>query len=96
MDKTQEFRKRLEGLSRDDLLEIINAQDPEYSKQVNRIEWVFKNKLNHINWADGTPVEGREFTNRELALLIDEPFEVDNNLLDMRNICWSTKTNTSI
>ena len=87
MDKTQEFRKRLEGLSRDDLLEIINAQDPEYSKQVNRIEWVFKNKLSHINWTDGTPVEGREFTNRELALLIDEPFEVDNNLLDMRNIC---------
>jgi hypothetical protein len=86
MDKTKEFRKRLEDLSRDDLLEIINAQDPEYSKQVNRIEWVFKNKLNHINWADGTPVEGREFTNRELALLIDEPFEVDNSLLDMRNI----------
>ena len=94
MDKTKEFRKKLEGLSRDDLLEIINAQDPEYSKQVNRIEWVFKNKLNHINWADGTPVEGREFTNRELALLIDEPFEVDNNLLDMRNISWSTKANT--
>ena len=37
MDKTKEFRKRLEDLSRDDLLEIINAQDPEYSKQVNRI-----------------------------------------------------------
>jgi hypothetical protein len=28
--------------------------------------------------------------------LIDEPFEVDNNLLDMRNISWSTKTNTYI
>jgi hypothetical protein len=26
--------------------------------------------------------------------LIDEPFEVDNNLLDMRNISWSTKANT--
>ena len=52
MDKTKEFRKKLETLSRDDLLEIIKAQDPEYIKQVNRIEWVFKNKLNHINWVD--------------------------------------------
>ena len=94
MDKTLEFRKQLEQLSREDLLEIINAQEPEYIKQVNRIEWVFKNKLKHLNWADGTPVEERQFTNRELALLVDEPFEVDNNLLNMRNICRSTKTNT--
>lgn len=86
MDKTLEFRKQLEELSREDLLEIINAQEPEYIKQVNRIEWVFKNKLKHLNWIDGTPVEERQFTNRELALLIDEPFEVDNNLLNMRNI----------
>lgn len=94
MDKTLEFRKQLEQLSREDLLEIINAQEPEYIKQVNRIEWVFKNKLEHLNWADGTPVQERQFTNRELALLIDEPFEVDNNLLNMRNISRSTKTNT--
>jgi hypothetical protein len=94
MDKTLEFRKQLEQLSREDLLEIINAQEPEYIKQVNRIEWVFKNKLEHLNWPDGTPVQERQFTNRELALLIDEPFEVDNNLLNMRNFCRSTKTNT--
>jgi len=83
MDKTLAFRKQLEKLSREDLLEIINAQDPEYVKQINRIEWVFKNKLKHLNWSDGTPVLERPFTNRELALLVDEPFEVDNSLLNM-------------
>ena len=36
--KTQEFRKALENLSREDLLEIIKAQDPELIKQINRIE----------------------------------------------------------
>ena len=96
MDKTKEFRKKLETLSRDDLLEIIKAQDPEYIKQVNRIEWVFKNKLNHINWVDGSPVKERQFTNKELALLIDEPIEIDNQLLDMRNISRSTKTDSFI
>ena len=30
--KTQEFRKALENLSREDLLEIIRAQDPELIK----------------------------------------------------------------
>lgn len=79
--KTQEFRNALEKLSREDLLEIIRIQDPELIKQVNRIEWVFKNKLSHLAWNDGTPVTEREMTNRELALLIDEPFEVDLNLL---------------
>jgi len=82
MDNTKEFRKQLEALSREDLLEIINAQDPEYTKQINRIEWVFKNKLKHLNWADGSPIVGRNFTNRELALLVDEPFEVNNDLLN--------------
>ena len=82
MDNTKEFRKQLEALSRQDLLEIINAQDPEYTKQINRIEWVFKNKLKHLNWADGSPIIGRNFTNRELALLVDEPFEVNNDLLN--------------
>lgn len=79
--KTQEFRKSLEQLSREDLLEIIQAQDPELIKQINRIEWVFENKLTHLNWSDGTPVLQRTLTNKELSLLIDEPFEVDNDLL---------------
>lgn len=94
MDKTKEFRKKIESLPREDILEIIKAQDPEYVKQVNRIEWVFENKLQHINWIDGTPVMERKFTNKELALLVDEPFEVDNDLLNLRNISRSAKTNT--
>jgi replicative DNA helicase len=81
-EKTIQFRKQLEALDREDLIEILRAQDPEIVKQVNRIEWVFENKLQHISWADGTPVEGRPLTNRELALLVDEPFEVDNELLN--------------
>lgn len=81
LNKTHEFRKALESLPREDLLEIIRSQDPELIKQINRIEWVFSNKLNHICWNDGTPVVNREVTNKELALLIDEPFEIDMDLL---------------
>jgi replicative DNA helicase len=80
-NKTQKFREALEGLSREDLFEIIKDQDPELIKQINRIEWVFENKLNHIAWSDGTPVTERKLTNRELALLVDEPFEMDLDLL---------------
>lgn len=82
LSKTLEFRKQLEALSREDLIEIIQSQNPEYVKQINRIEWVFKNKLSHLNWQDGSPVLERQMTNRELALLVDEPFEVDNTLLN--------------
>jgi len=81
-DKTKEFRKSLENLSREDLLEIIRAQDPELIKQINRIEWVFENKLSHLAWNDGSPIMNRMVTNRELALLVDEPFQVDKQLLD--------------
>ena len=80
-NKTQKFREALESLSREDILEIIKDQDPELIKQINRIEWVFENKLNHISWSDGTPVIERKLTNRELALLVDEPFEMDLDLL---------------
>jgi hypothetical protein len=79
--KTQQFREALESLSREDLFEIIKDQDPELIKQINRIEWVFENKLNHISWSDGTPVIERKLTNKELALLVDEPFEMDLDLL---------------
>jgi len=65
-DKTKNFRERLEALPREDLLEILKAQDPEIIKQVNRIEWVFANKLTHVNWSDGSPIESRPLTNREL------------------------------
>lgn len=82
-NKTKEFREKLENLSREDLLELIKDQDVELYKQVNRIEWVFENKLQHINWLDGTPVINRKLTNKELALIIDEPFELDKELLDL-------------
>lgn len=82
LTSAKEFRKSLEKLSREDLLEIIKAQDPELIKQINRIEWVFSNKLTHLNWNDGTPVTERPLSNFELALLIDEPFEVDKDLLE--------------
>lgn len=82
-NKTKEFRKRLQTLSREDLLELIKDQDIELFKQVNRIEWVFENKLQHINWADGTPVTERKLTNKELSFIIDEPFEIDKELLDL-------------
>jgi len=83
INKTKEFRKKIEKLSREDLLEIIKDQDIELSKQISRIEWVFENKLRHINWPDGTPIIERKLTNRELALLVDEPFEIDKELLDL-------------
>ena len=83
MNKTKNFREALEKLSREDLLEIIRSQDIELIKQINRIEWVFKNKLSHINWNSGEPVLERNLTNKELAYLIDEPFEVDKELLDL-------------
>ena len=80
-EKTKVFRKKIESLPREDILEIIRAQDPETIKQINRIEWVFKNKLNHLNWKDGSPVAERPLNNYELSLLVDEPFEVDKELL---------------
>lgn len=78
----KEFREKLEKLSRDDLLEVIRMQDPDLIKQINRIEWVFENKLKHLNWNDGSPVVSRTITNKELALLVDEPFEVDYELVE--------------
>lgn len=77
------FYDRLAELPREDLLEIIEAQNPQLLKHVQRIEWVFENKLTHLNWPDGTPIEGRPVTNYELALLIDPPFEIDNDLIQI-------------
>ena len=81
-NKTLKFRQSLEKLSREDLIEILREQDPETVKQVNRIEWVFKNKLQHLNWMDGEPIVERPLSNKELALLVDEPFEIDMQLLE--------------
>lgn len=86
-NKTVKFRQALEKLSREDLLEVIKMQDVDTVKEINRIEWVFKNKLQHLNWADGSPILERPLSNKELALLVDEPFELDYELLDLRNYC---------
>lgn len=84
-NKTIKFRQALEKLSREDLLEIIKMQDVDTIKEINRIEWVFKNKLQHLTWADGSSITERPLTNKELSLLVDEPFEIDNELLDLRS-----------
>jgi len=82
LEKTIQFRKIIEELPREDIIDILRAQDPETVKQINRIEWVFKNKLTHLNWKDGSPVLERQLSNYELSLLVDEPFEVDKGLLE--------------
>jgi len=83
VEKTKSFRKQIEALPREDIIDILRLQDPEIIKQINRIEWVFSNKLTHLNWKDGSPVTSRPLTNYELSLLVDEPFEVDKDLLDV-------------
>jgi hypothetical protein len=82
-EKTKVFREKLLELEREELLDIIRDQNPEYVKQINRIEYVFANKLKHLTWSDGTPIDGRQLSKEELALLIDEPFVFDQQLSDM-------------
>ena len=84
-NKTQKFRQALEKLSREDLLEIIKMQDVDTLKEINRIEWVFENKLQHLTLADGSTILDRPLSNKELSLLVDEPFDIDNELLDLRS-----------
>lgn len=89
--KIKEFHRRVARLPRNDIIDLIKQQDPSsgdplkpsLSEQVERIEHVFRHKLTHLTWPDGTPIEGRQFTNRELALLIDPPFQMDSDLADM-------------
>lgn len=83
MTKIAEFRDKLKELSREELLELIQTQDPELIKQIDRIEWVFRNKLRHLAWADGQPIRKRPLTNEELALLIDPPFIPDPDMRKM-------------
>lgn len=80
LDSVKDFRERLSTLSRQELLDIIKEQNPSYIKQINRIEYVFKNKLTHINWDNGQPVNGKNLTNEELITLIDPPFIFDKSL----------------
>jgi len=82
-DSTRDFREKLSQLGRTDLLEMIHEQDPRYTKQIQRIEWVFRNKLRHLAWMDGTPVTNRNLTNEELMSLIDPPFIFDKRLAEL-------------
>lgn len=79
----KEFRAKLEKQPRERLLEIIEDQNPEFIPQINRIEYVFSKKMNHLQWNDGTPVIDRPLTQQELALLIDPPFKPDPDLSKM-------------
>lgn len=77
LETTKMFREKLATLDRDQLLEIIRKQDPKYISQIKKIEYVFRTKMRHLTWPDGTQVAGRPFTNEELILLIDPPFIYD-------------------
>jgi len=81
-EKTKKFRAKLARLSRDDLLEIIEQQDPELRDDIEYVEKVFREKLTHLTWRDGSPITERPFTNEELALMIDEPFEFSQELAE--------------
>lgn len=83
LDRFQAFRERVSALPRDQLLDLLEEQDPDLRQQVRRIEFVFEKKLKHLTWTDGTPVNGRPLTNEELALLLDPPFEQDLELTRM-------------
>lgn len=81
--RTKKFREALAKKPREDLLRIIKMQDEDIYEQVIKIEEVFRNKLSHLKWSDGTPIEGRDFSNEELALIVDEPFKISQDLIDM-------------
>lgn len=78
-----DFKEKLAELPRHELLEMIRIQNPQFIKHINRIEYVFKEKLKHLTWEDGSPVEGRQITNQELISLIDPPFIFDRNMAKM-------------
>ena len=79
----RDFWKKVEALPREEILSLIHDQDPALVEQVERIEWVFANRLDHLTWPDGTPITERPLTNQELALLVDPPFMPDPDLRDM-------------
>lgn len=79
----KQFREEMEAKPREELLEIIKEQNPDLYKNVRRIEWVFRNKMTHLQWPDGDPIVERDLTQKELALLIDPPFKYSEELADM-------------
>lgn len=81
--RTQHFRDQIAALPREDILEIITMQNPDLIMQIERCEFVFEHNLRHLTWDDGSPIEGRKFTNEDLSLLVDEPFEYSTELAEM-------------
>ena len=82
-ERNVEFWKQMSLKSREELLELIGIQNPDLITQIERVEWVFRNKLRHLNWPNGEQITERPFTNEELALLIDPLFEPFEELLDL-------------
>ncbi len=79
--QVQEFRDKLAELPRERLIEIIREQNPQYVDEINRIEWVFRNKLTDLLNPDGTPITERDFTHEELIRVIDPPFIYSTELM---------------
>lgn len=80
---TVQFRRALAKKGRQELLEILEIQDPRLVENVKKIEEVFATKLGHLEWPDGTPITSRPVTKDELVLMVDEPFQPDQNLSKM-------------
>lgn len=79
--QVEEFRRKLMELPKSQLLDIIKDQNPKYLDQINRIEWVFQNKLSHIYDAQGNPITNRDFSKDELINLIDPPFIFSKDMM---------------
>lgn len=77
-----DFREKLAQRPREEIIDVIRSQNPSLVKQVNRIEHVFRHKLRHLTDANGDPIEERDLTNEELALLVDVPFRYDKALAE--------------
>lgn len=83
VNQAEKYRRELAQLPREKLLEFIAMQDPQTIEEIELIEDVFKHKMRHLTWEDGSPIEGRPLSNYELALLIDPPFVPDDELTQM-------------
>lgn len=82
-----EFREKLNNLSREEILGIIDNQHPEtptdigWKKEILRKEWVFRNKLSHISDNHGDPIVEGDYTDEELIRLVDPPFIFSKELM---------------
>lgn len=79
-EKFEDYWADMAKKSRNELMEKIESQHPDLIRQINRVEWVFRNKLTHLTWEDGSPITERDYTSAELARLLDPPFAPINTL----------------